>query len=75
MLSVTIDTQKRLQDFLATDIPPTNILAWTGTSEPNPKLYKTLDNKGIEVILAPLAAAEQLTNRLSRPAIIVSMRI
>ncbi|MEE9328806.1 MAG: glycerophosphodiester phosphodiesterase family protein [Parvularculaceae bacterium] len=64
MLSVTIDRQQRLQAFLATDIPPSNILAWTGTSQPNPKLYKTLDNKGIEVIFGTLGGSRAIDKQI-----------
>ncbi len=59
MISVTIKSEQGLrsaQDRLG-DL--SRITAWTGTGDPNPRLYRALDQAGVEVSLGTFGSADR----------------
>ncbi|MEL6631186.1 MAG: glycerophosphodiester phosphodiesterase family protein [Bacteroidota bacterium] len=54
LLSVSIRSQEELERFTASGIPEENIMAFVGTSEPDPSLYEALHARGVLCILGTL---------------------
>ncbi len=54
LLSVSIRNKEELQRHLDSGIPVANMIAFTGTKEPNPELYQQLHATGIPCILGTL---------------------
>jgi len=52
--SVSIRSQEELQRFAVSGIPEENVVAFVGTSEPDPSLYEALHARGVLCILGTL---------------------
>jgi glycerophosphoryl diester phosphodiesterase len=66
MISITIRDDKELQQTLDTGIPPTNIIAFTGTTAANPALYQKLHELGILTIFGTLGGMDEKAEKMSR---------
>ncbi len=66
MISVTIRDEKELQQTLDGGIPPKNIIAFTGTREANPALYKKLHELGILTIFGTLGGHDEKAEKMSK---------
>ncbi len=66
MISVTITDGDKLAKFEDSGIPSNQVLAWTGNSETDEALYKTLDNKGIEVIFGTLGGRNSIDKKIAK---------
>lgn len=67
MLSVSIDEEADVEALLAQGVDLARVIAFTGTRTPNPALYATLGEYGIEVIFGTLGGAGSLDELYSVP--------
>lgn len=65
MISITIPDEQTLQETLDASIPPSNIIAFTGTREANPNLYQKLHELGILTILGTLGDIDKKAKKMS----------
>ena len=63
MLSVSVENQSDLQDLLASGLDSQNILAFLGTSVPDPSLVQALNDREIETIIGTLGGRQSIDQR------------
>ncbi|MEL6370730.1 MAG: glycerophosphodiester phosphodiesterase family protein [Pseudomonadota bacterium] len=54
MISLSIDTQSELNSAVAADIPEDRLVGFTGTEDPQPRLFSLLNDRDVEVIFGTL---------------------
>ncbi|MEO1150112.1 MAG: glycerophosphodiester phosphodiesterase family protein [Pseudomonadota bacterium] len=66
MISVSVDTISELNSVTAAGIPADRLLAFTGTREPKPRLFRFLDQQNVEVIFGTLGGRDALDKQIAR---------
>lgn len=66
MISLSLDTQSELNRAVASGIPQTRILGFTGTDDPRPRLFSMLNGRDVEVIFGTLGGAGSIDNDIAR---------
>ncbi len=66
MISVSIRDEEELQKILDAGIPPKNIIAFTGTREPSPKLNRKLHELNILAIFGTLGGLDKKAAAVSK---------
>lgn len=66
MISLSLDTQSELNRAVASGIPDTHILGFTGTEDPRPRLFSMLAGRDVEVIFGTLGGRDSIDNDIER---------
>ncbi len=66
MISISIDSQSELNSAIASGIPEDKLIAFTGTKDPNPRLFSLLNNRDIEVIFGTLGGRRSIDAAIER---------
>ncbi len=66
MISVSVDSQSELNAAIAAGIPANKLLAFTGTQDPQPRLFSLLNNRDIEVIFGTLGGRNSIDRDIAR---------
>lgn len=66
MISLSLDTQSELNRAVASGVPQTRILGFTGTDDPRPRLFSMLNGRDVEVIFGTLGGADSIDNNIAR---------
>ena len=64
-ITVTMRNQKEFEAVLASGIPMSHIIAWTGTSALSPEFYNTLHGKGWRVIMGTLGGVNAIDKQIA----------
>lgn len=65
MISASIDAPSDLADLSAAGVDPRRVLAWTGTRTPDPALWASLRERGVEPMFGTLGGADSLDRRFA----------
>lgn len=65
MMSIPVETEADIDDYVAGGIDANRILAWTGTENPNAPLYAELDDENIEVIFGTLGRRDSIDQQIA----------
>ena len=66
MISLSMESQSDLNRAVASGIPKDRLLAFTGTRNPQPRLFSLFDDDDIEVIFGTLGGAQSIDNQIAR---------
>ena len=66
MISLSMESQSDLNRAVASGIPKNRLLAFTGTRDPQPRLFSLFDDDDIEVIFGTLGGAQSIDNQIAR---------
>ncbi|MEL6789884.1 MAG: glycerophosphodiester phosphodiesterase family protein [Pseudomonadota bacterium] len=66
MISVSVDTISELNAVTAAGIPADRLLAFTGTRDPKPRLFRFLGQQDVEVIFGTLGGRDALDKEIAR---------
>ena len=65
LISVTVETAQGISALNAAGVDNTNILAWTGTREPNAELYNYLELRDLSILFGTLGGRNSLDNQFA----------
>lgn len=60
MVSVSVDSLSELNSAIASGIDPSKLLAFTGTSNPRPRVFNMLNSRDVEVIFGTLGGRDAI---------------
>ena len=66
MISLSLNSQSGLNRAVAAGIPDDRILGFTGTDDPNPRLFSILNGRDVEVIFGTLGGRNSIDNTIAR---------
>lgn len=66
MISLSLNSQSELNRAVASGVPQTRILGFTGTEDPRPRLFSVLNGRDVEVIFGTLGGPDSIDNDISR---------
>jgi len=66
MISVSLNSQSTLNRAVAAGIPDNRILGFTGTDDPNPRLFSILNGRDVEVIFGTLGGRDSIDKTIAR---------
>ena len=64
MISLSVSNASELSRTLAAGVPADRLLGFTGVETPNPRLFATLNNQGIEVIFGTLGGRQSIDDEI-----------
>ncbi|MEZ5893577.1 MAG: glycerophosphodiester phosphodiesterase family protein [Parvularculaceae bacterium] len=66
MISLSVNSQSELNRAVAAGVPDDHIIGFTGTEEPRPRLFATLNNRKVEVIFATLGGHDSFDRQIEQ---------
>ncbi|NOX93764.1 MAG: glycerophosphodiester phosphodiesterase family protein [Alphaproteobacteria bacterium] len=66
MISISLNSQSTLNRAVAAGIPDNRILGFTGTDDPNPRLFSILNGRDVEVIFGTLGGRDSIDETIAR---------
>lgn len=66
MISLSLSSQSELNGAVAAGVPDERLVAFTGTEEPNARLYSVLEGQDVEAIFATLGDADSIDAEIAR---------
>ncbi len=66
MISLSLNSQSELNRAVASGIPDNRLLGFTGTKDPQPRLFSLLDKRDVEVIFGTLGGRDSIDSDIAR---------
>jgi len=66
MISLSVNSQSELNAAVAAGIPANRLMGFTGTQDPRPRLFSTLNSRNVEVIFGTLGGRSSIDNDIAR---------